>query len=80
MALPTVTVCSASPQENRPTYAGELISSLVVIVERAEQVPLTPLTMDEVPGRITEVAMSAQIRAWYELQAALATKASRGAR
>jgi hypothetical protein len=48
MASPTLPVCSAPPQDNRPTYAGELISSLVAIVERAEHVPLTPLTIDEV--------------------------------
>ena len=37
MASPTVPVCSASPQENRPMYAGELISSLVAMVERANR-------------------------------------------
>jgi hypothetical protein len=48
MAYTTVSVPSASPQENRPTHAGDLISSLVAMVERAEQVPLPPLTIDEV--------------------------------
>jgi hypothetical protein len=56
MAYTTVSVPSASPQENRPTYAGDLISSLVAMVERAEQVPLPPLTIDEVLDRVNRRA------------------------
>jgi hypothetical protein len=51
MASPTVPVSSASPQQNRLIYAGELISSLIATVERVEQVPLSHLTIDEVLDR-----------------------------
>jgi hypothetical protein len=37
MAYTTVSVPSASPQPNWFTYTGELISSLIAIVERAEK-------------------------------------------
>jgi hypothetical protein len=48
MASPTVSVPSSFAQDSPRLYTGNLITSLVSIVERIERVPLSPLTIDEV--------------------------------
>jgi hypothetical protein len=88
MAYTTVSALSSFPQPRWFTYTGDLISSLLDIVENAEQVHAEdvtelereprPLTIDDVlEGSARRSTAKTQTRAWYELQSELAAKASR---